>query len=93
MAGQFLETYFTPGCSPPRRTIRRPQVIPPQADRDPLGAEEVEFYRASRQFYMATVTSTGWPYVQHRGGPTGFLKVLDPQDAGLCRFSEATDSF
>lgn len=33
---------------------------------------------ASRDsFYMATVTETGWPYVQHRGGPAGFLKVVD----------------
>jgi predicted pyridoxine 5'-phosphate oxidase superfamily flavin-nucleotide-binding protein len=28
-------------------------------------------------FYMATVSETGWPYVQHRGGPPGFLKVID----------------
>jgi predicted pyridoxine 5'-phosphate oxidase superfamily flavin-nucleotide-binding protein len=28
-------------------------------------------------FYMATVSETGWPYVQHRGGPRGFLKVVD----------------
>jgi predicted pyridoxine 5'-phosphate oxidase superfamily flavin-nucleotide-binding protein len=33
---------------------------------------------ASRDsFYMATVSETGWPYVQHRGGPAGFLKVVD----------------
>lgn len=30
-------------------------------------------------FYMATTSETGWPYVQHRGGPRGFLKVLDDQ--------------
>ena len=28
-------------------------------------------------FYMATVSETGWPYIQHRGGPAGFLKVID----------------
>ncbi|NMO50053.1 pyridoxamine 5'-phosphate oxidase family protein [Actinoplanes sp. TBRC 11911] len=32
-------------------------------------------------FYLATVGETGWPYVQYRGGPPGFLHVLDPDDA------------
>jgi predicted pyridoxine 5'-phosphate oxidase superfamily flavin-nucleotide-binding protein len=31
------------------------------------------------QLYLATVNESGWPYVQHRGGPTGFLHVLDPR--------------
>jgi predicted pyridoxine 5'-phosphate oxidase superfamily flavin-nucleotide-binding protein len=38
---------------------------------------EKEFIAARDSFYMATVSETGWPYVQHRGGPRGFLKVLD----------------
>ena len=36
-------------------------------------------------FYMATVSETGWPYVQHRGGPPGFLHVLDDRTLGLRR--------
>ena len=44
---------------------------------DQLGDAETEFIAAQRSFYMATVSETGWPYLQHRGGPRGFLKVLD----------------
>jgi len=44
---------------------------------DKLGTNEVDFIAAQRSIYMATVSETGWPYVQHRGGPPGFLKVLD----------------
>ena len=42
-----------------------------------FGASEASFIRAQRSFYMATVSETGWPYVQHRGGKPGFLKVID----------------
>jgi len=38
---------------------------------------ETQFLAGRDSFYMATVGSTGWPYVQHRGGPKGFLKVID----------------
>jgi len=38
---------------------------------------EATFIAARDSFYMASVSETGWPYVQHRGGPAGFLKVLD----------------
>ena len=48
------------------------------ADHRRLGPEETDFIAAQRSFYMATVSETGWPYVQHRGGPRGFLKVLTP---------------
>jgi ferredoxin-NADP reductase/predicted pyridoxine 5'-phosphate oxidase superfamily flavin-nucleotide-binding protein len=44
---------------------------------DRLEEREIEFITARDSFYMATVATTGWPYVQHRGGPKGFLKVLD----------------
>jgi len=44
--------------------------------KDRLGPDESEF-RQSDSFYLASVGSTGWPYVQHRGGPRGFLKVID----------------
>ena len=44
-----------------------------------LGREEREFIAERDSFYMATIGSTGWPYIQHRGGPKGFLKVLDDQ--------------
>lgn len=39
---------------------------------------EAQFIAERDNFYFATVSESGWPYVQHRGGPTGFLRVLDP---------------
>src|SRR5207244_1410719 len=47
------------------------------ASPDHLGAEESAFIAERDSFYMATVGATGWPYIQHRGGPKGFLKVID----------------
>jgi predicted pyridoxine 5'-phosphate oxidase superfamily flavin-nucleotide-binding protein len=44
---------------------------------DRLGPEEVAFLAARDSFYMATVSATGWPYLQHRGGPPGFCRVTD----------------
>ncbi|MGV0761177.1 pyridoxamine 5'-phosphate oxidase family protein [Tistrella mobilis] len=38
---------------------------------------EAAFITSRDSFYMATTSETGWPYVQHRGGPQGFLTVLD----------------
>lgn len=44
---------------------------------DRFGHNEAAFIAERDSFYMASVSQTGWPYVQHRGGPRGFLKVLD----------------
>lgn len=52
-----------------------------------LGADEAEFIAQQRSFFMATVSETGWPYVQHRGGPHGFLKVLDDQTLVFADFA------
>jgi predicted pyridoxine 5'-phosphate oxidase superfamily flavin-nucleotide-binding protein len=40
---------------------------------------EAAFIAARDSFYMATVSASGWPYVQHRGGPAGFLKLINDQ--------------
>jgi predicted pyridoxine 5'-phosphate oxidase superfamily flavin-nucleotide-binding protein len=87
MAGRFLETYFTPEVlAAQAHYYGRSQSVPPQAEWDPLGADESEFIAQRDSFYMATVTSDGWPYLQHRGGPAGFLKVLDTQLLGFADF-------
>lgn len=44
---------------------------------DRFGDAETAFIAARDSFYMASVSESGWPYVQHRGGPQGFLKMLD----------------
>ena len=42
-----------------------------------LGEAEIDFLSRRDSLYLASVTDDGWPYVQHRGGPTGFVKVVD----------------
>ncbi|WP_274425527.1 2Fe-2S iron-sulfur cluster-binding protein [Chelativorans sp. YIM 93263] len=54
---------------------------------DRLGPIEQEFLSERDSFYMASVSSSGWPYVQHRGGPKGFLKVLDAMTLGFADYS------
>ncbi|MEZ5936020.1 MAG: pyridoxamine 5'-phosphate oxidase family protein [Alphaproteobacteria bacterium] len=53
---------------------------------DSLGAREAAFIEARDGFYQATVSETGWPYVQFRGGTAGFLKVLDPKTVAYADF-------
>ena len=54
---------------------------------DRLGQAEMDFIAQLRSFYMATVSETGWPYVQHRGGPTGFVQVLDDQHIAFADYA------
>jgi uncharacterized protein len=51
-----------------------------------LGPDESEFLAESDSFYMASTGETGWPYVQHRGGTKGFLKVIDDRTIAFADF-------
>ena len=48
-----------------------------------LSENDRDFIATRESFYIASVSTTGWPYVQHRGGPAGFLKVLDQNKLGF----------
>lgn len=52
-----------------------------------LGENEIEFISLRDSFYTATIGETGWPYIQHRGGPQGFLKVLSKNKIAFADFS------
>ncbi|HAB17531.1 MAG TPA: pyridoxamine 5'-phosphate oxidase family protein [Verrucomicrobiota bacterium] len=79
MAGRYLETHFTPNVlAAQAHYYGHPQLIPPQPGRDPLTEEEMQFIQSRDSFYMATITENGWPYLQHRGGRPGFLRVISP---------------
>jgi len=54
---------------------------------DQLGPSEAAFIAARDSFYIATVSERGWPYVQHRGGPKGFVRALDENTIGFADFS------
>jgi predicted pyridoxine 5'-phosphate oxidase superfamily flavin-nucleotide-binding protein len=56
------------------------------AERDALTEEERIFIEARDSFYMATVSENGWPYIQHRGGPAGFLRVISPTRLAFADF-------
>ena len=47
---------------------------------------EAAFIAARDNFYLASVSQTGWPYIQHRGGPPGFLRVLDEWTMGFADY-------
>jgi predicted pyridoxine 5'-phosphate oxidase superfamily flavin-nucleotide-binding protein len=51
-----------------------------------LGPPELAFVAARDGFYLASVSETGWPYVQYRGGPTGFLTAVDASTLGFADF-------
>ena len=53
---------------------------------DHRGDGEEVLIEQAVHFFQATVSATGWPYVQHRGGPAGFLKVIDGQTLGFADF-------
>src|SRR3974390_42087 len=51
-----------------------------------LGPNEKEYVSERDTFYMASLGETGWPYIQHRGGPKGFLKVMDDNTLAFADF-------
>lgn len=53
---------------------------------DLIGEKEAQFIALRDSFYLASVTPEGWPYVQHRGGPAGFLKVLEGNRLGFADY-------
>jgi uncharacterized protein len=79
MPRKYLEVLAGPNVlREQERYYGRARPVRADGERDPLGPREAEFVAARDSFYMATVGEAGWPYVQHRGGPRGFLKVLTP---------------
>jgi predicted pyridoxine 5'-phosphate oxidase superfamily flavin-nucleotide-binding protein len=67
-----------------RRQYARREASP--ISQEDLGPSEIEFLAECDSFYMASVGSGGWPYVQHRGGSKGFLKVIDEHTVAFADF-------
>src|SRR5450432_3356148 len=90
MAHNFGSLVFTPVVKAlqekygSRRQYARMEAGAASLDR--LGPDETAFIAERDGFYMATVGETGWPYVQHRGGPKGFLKVIDDHTIAFADF-------
>jgi len=58
----------------------------PAPERDPLTDDERAFIAERDSFYLGTISASGWPYIQHRGGPKGFLRALDAQTLAFADF-------
>ena len=88
MADRFMHTVLTPAVlEAERHYYGRTYPLSAEAPApDSLGEEERRFIEARDSFYMATVTENGWPYMQHRGGPKGFLRVLGPHQIGFADY-------
>jgi len=88
MARGFLEALETPGVRSARGANGVGDLLEtgagPPVER--LSEREAAFIADRDSFYLATVSQTGWPYIQHRGGPRGFLRVLDEKTLGFADF-------
>ena len=79
MAEKFLELLMTPSVAKAQaHYYGHAQQIPGGAAHDALTDDEAQFIAARDSFYMSTVSESGWPYMQHRGGKPGFLHVVNP---------------
>jgi len=91
MARAFAEIAFTPAVRAAQEQLGSSgsyaKFLSPDRDGgDRLTEIEGSFIAARDGFYQATVSETGWPYVQFRGGPAGFLKVLDEKTIAYADF-------
>jgi predicted pyridoxine 5'-phosphate oxidase superfamily flavin-nucleotide-binding protein len=87
MGRRFAELAFTPAVRK-QQQIHGSRHLYERVEQstdlgDSLGPDEQGFLQASDGFYMASVTETGWPYIQYRGGAKGFLHVLDERTIGF----------
>ncbi len=90
MGHRFAELAFTPKVKAFQEQLgsRRgyARMESGEASHAALGPREAAFIAERDSFYMASVSETGWPYVQHRGGPPGFVRVLDDKTLGFADF-------
>jgi predicted pyridoxine 5'-phosphate oxidase superfamily flavin-nucleotide-binding protein len=87
MGRRFAEVAFTPLVKE-QQALHGSRAAYERVERsadfgDRLTISERTFVEQRDGFYMASVTETGWPYLQYRGGPRGFLRVIDEQTIGF----------
>lgn len=87
----FTQIAFTDGVREVQREMGAADMMArfasaPRANKH-ITEAEAAFILARNSFYMASTTDGGWPYIQHRGGPTGFLKPLGDNMLGFADFS------
>lgn len=84
MASNFMALALTPEVKAAQaKFFGRSMSQPNPSEADRLGGDEATFIEDRDSFYLASVNQGGWPYLQHRGGPKGFLNVLDERTLGF----------
>jgi predicted pyridoxine 5'-phosphate oxidase superfamily flavin-nucleotide-binding protein len=87
MADLFKQIMLTPAVlAAQKRYYGKAQDVADARDPDQFTEDETQFIHARDSFYIASVTETGWPYVQHRGGQPGFLQVLSPSQLAFADY-------
>lgn len=90
MTARYLQALFTNSvkaaqeANGSRDAYARFEKTPTEADA--LTEREAAFISARDSFYLASVAENGWPYLQHRGGPRGFVKVIDEKRLGFADY-------
>jgi uncharacterized protein len=90
MRRKFTEIAFTSGVKAAQTKYGTREIyenfVQQGISEDLLTAKEIEFIQARDSFYLGTVGSNGYPYIQFRGGATGFLRILDEKTLGFADF-------
>ena len=91
MARAFAQIGFTPNVRKVQSEMGSRQIYQAfEQGADDFTAIDLttkNFIAERDSFYMATTNQDGWPYIQHRGGPRGFLKVIGEKTIGFADFS------
>jgi len=90
MGQKFAEITFTPSV----RAVQRQhgshdsykRMLSGETFNHVLGDKEANFIRARDSFYMASISESDWPYIQHRGGPAGFVKIINEKTIGFADY-------
>ncbi len=88
MSQHYLHRHLTPAVGEAQQGAygQKTYAVPDSPEPDRLGAKEIAFISARDSFYLASLTEAGAPYLQHRGGPVGFLRVLDERTLGFADY-------
>jgi predicted pyridoxine 5'-phosphate oxidase superfamily flavin-nucleotide-binding protein len=90
MGNRFAEIAFTPAVLAEQERYgsrnNYARFLEGEPWNDELSAKEEDFIHARDGFYLASVSETGWPYVQFRGGAPGFVQVLDAKTLAWANF-------
>jgi uncharacterized protein len=87
MADKYMQLVLTSAVQNAQdKYFGKHQVADNSPEPDTMTPKEAGFIASRDSLYLATVSETGWPYVQHRGGPAGFVRMLGPNLIGFADF-------